>query len=96
MNSNNCMRTRADKCIAIKSTQRQLNALLHMLQANVKTLGNEAVSNLLVDNDADGAGGDVPHAAGAAMVELVRHTCTRAGVTRSAGIRTIRRPCVPL
>jgi hypothetical protein len=96
MNAINRTRTRAETRIAIKSTQHQPNALLHMLQANVKTLGNEAVSDLLVDDDADGAGGDVPHASRATVVELVRHTCRRARVTRSAKIRTKRRSCVPL
>ena len=49
-------------------------SLLHMLQANVKALGNEAVSDLLVNDNTDGAGGNVPHASSAAVIELVRHT----------------------
>ncbi len=49
-------------------------SLLHMLQANVKALGNEAVSDLLVDDNTDGAGGNVPHATSAAVIEFVRHT----------------------
>ena len=48
-------------------------SLLNVLQTNVEALGDEAVSDLLVDDNTDGAGGDVPHAAGASVVELVRH-----------------------
>jgi hypothetical protein len=51
----------------------QLNSLLHMLQANVKALGNEAVSDLLVDDDTDSARGDVPHTTSASVIEFVGH-----------------------
>ena len=37
-------------------------------------------SNLFVDFNSDGALGDVPDAAGAAMVELVRHTLVNGSV----------------
>ena len=49
------------------------DSLLDVLQANVKTLSDETISDLLVDNNTDGTGGDVPNAASAAVIELVGH-----------------------
>ena len=67
-----------------------------MLQANVETLGNEAVSDLLVDNNTDGTGGDVPHASGTAVVEFVRHTCRQSSVTMTARTQANQRLRIPL
>ncbi len=52
-------------------------ALLDVLETNVQALGNQTVSDLLVDDDTDSARGHVPHAARAAVVELVGHTWMR-------------------
>jgi len=53
-----------------------INSLLHMLQANVKVLSDETISDLLVDDDTNSARGDVshPHTTSASVTELVGHT----------------------
>ena len=68
-------------------------SLLNVLQTNVEALGDETVSDLLVDDNTNGAGGDVPHAAGTSVVELVRHAWADALATEEIATK---RAIVPL
>ena len=53
---------------------------LDVLNADVDPLLDDPVTDLLVDLDADSAGGHVPDDAGPAVVELERHTLVDRGV----------------
>lgn len=44
-----------------------------MLDSHVNSLGDDPLSNLLVDNDSNGAGVDVEDSTGSAVIELIRH-----------------------
>ena len=61
--------------VVLDALQQVLTALAgnNMLDADVHALLNEAGANLLVDDDAQGALGDVEDDAGLSVVELVRH-----------------------
>ena len=49
-------------------------AVLHVLDTHADPLGQDLATNALVDDDADGALGDVEHTPSLAVVSLVGHT----------------------
>lgn len=64
-----------DGVVLLHARDESITALggLHVLGADVDLLGDDPATHELVHNNTDGTGGDVPHAASAAVVELVRH-----------------------
>ncbi len=61
--------------VSLNALKEILTALrvLNVLNAEMNALLDETVANDLVDLNTDSAGGHVPHNAGAAVVQLVRH-----------------------
>ena len=57
-----------------------------MLDANMEALGDDAVSNALVADNADGVLVDVEHSAGLAVVELVGHATLDGTVSQDVDV----------
>ena len=65
-----------DNCELVLPVQEVLPALavLHVLHTHTDPLGQDLATNTLVDNNTDGALGNVEHTSGLAVVGLVGHT----------------------
>ena len=65
-----------DNCELVLPIQEVLPALavLHVLHTHTDPLGQDLATNTLVDNNTDGALGNVEHTSGLAVVGLVGHT----------------------